>query len=62
MLTVVETSAFARRAEKPLSTEQHEELLFQPSIRKPEPRFRARAGCERCAMRREAKGNPAECG
>jgi hypothetical protein len=28
MLTVVETSAFARRAEKLLSTEEHEELLF----------------------------------
>jgi hypothetical protein len=28
MLTVVETSAFARRAEKLLSTDEHEELLF----------------------------------
>ena len=28
MLTVVETSAFARRAEKLLSIEEHEELLF----------------------------------
>jgi hypothetical protein len=28
MLTVVETSAFARRAEKLLSVEEHEELLF----------------------------------
>lgn len=28
MLTVVETSAFARRAEKLLSMEEHEELLF----------------------------------
>jgi len=28
MLTVVETSAFARRAEKLLSTEEHEELVF----------------------------------
>jgi len=28
MLTVVETSAFARRAEKLLSSEEHEELLF----------------------------------
>ena len=28
MLTVVETSAFARRAQKVLSTEEHEELLF----------------------------------
>jgi hypothetical protein len=28
MLTVVETSAFSRRAEKLLSTEEHEELLF----------------------------------
>jgi hypothetical protein len=28
MLTVVETSAFARRAEKLLSAEEHEELLF----------------------------------
>jgi hypothetical protein len=28
LLTVVETSAFARRAEKLLSTEEHEELLF----------------------------------
>ena len=28
MLTVVETSAFARRAEKLLSIEEHEDLLF----------------------------------
>jgi hypothetical protein len=28
MLTVVETSAFARRAEKLLSIEEHEELVF----------------------------------
>jgi hypothetical protein len=28
MLTVVETSAFARRAEKLLSTEEHEDLIF----------------------------------
>jgi hypothetical protein len=28
MLTVVETSAFARRAEKLLSAEEHEELIF----------------------------------
>lgn len=28
MLTIVETSAFARRAEKLLSIEEHEELLF----------------------------------
>ena len=28
MLTVVETSAFARRAEKLLSTDEHEERLF----------------------------------
>jgi len=28
LLTVVETSAFARRAEKLLSAEEHEELLF----------------------------------
>jgi hypothetical protein len=28
MLTVVETGAFARRAEKLLSAEEHEELLF----------------------------------
>jgi hypothetical protein len=28
MLTVVETSAFARRAEKLLSAEEHEELTF----------------------------------
>jgi hypothetical protein len=28
MLTVVETSAFARRAEKLLTLEEHEELLF----------------------------------
>jgi hypothetical protein len=28
MLTVVETSAFARRAEKLLTPEEHEELLF----------------------------------
>jgi hypothetical protein len=30
MLTVVETSAFARRAEKLLSAEEHEELVFLP--------------------------------
>lgn len=29
MLTVVETSAFARRAEKLLSVDEHEELIFQ---------------------------------
>jgi hypothetical protein len=28
MLTIVETSAFARRAEKLLTTEEHEELLY----------------------------------
>ena len=28
LLTVVETSAFARRAEKLLSSEEHEELVF----------------------------------
>jgi hypothetical protein len=28
MLTIVETSAFARRAEKLLSAEEHEELIF----------------------------------
>ncbi|HWG22209.1 MAG TPA: type II toxin-antitoxin system RelE/ParE family toxin [Terracidiphilus sp.] len=28
MLTVIETNAFARRAEKLLSAEEHEELLF----------------------------------
>jgi hypothetical protein len=28
MLTIIETSAFARRAEKLLSTEEHEELIF----------------------------------
>jgi hypothetical protein len=28
MLTVVETSVFARRAEKLLSIEEHEELIF----------------------------------
>jgi hypothetical protein len=28
MLTVIETSAFVRRAQKLLSTEEHEELLF----------------------------------
>jgi hypothetical protein len=28
MLTIVETSAFARRAEKLLTAEEHEELLF----------------------------------
>jgi hypothetical protein len=32
MLTVVETSAFARRAEKLLSIEEHEELLFNLAI------------------------------
>jgi hypothetical protein len=32
MLTVVETSAFARRAEKLLTTEEHDELLFYMAI------------------------------
>jgi len=32
MLTVVETSAFARRSEKLLSAEEHEELLFYLAI------------------------------
>ena len=32
MLTVVETSAFARRTEKLLSAEEHEELLFYLAI------------------------------
>jgi hypothetical protein len=32
MLTVVETTAFARRAEKLLSTEEHEELIFYPAL------------------------------
>jgi hypothetical protein len=32
MLTVVETSAFARRAQKLLSTEEHEELLFSLAL------------------------------
>jgi hypothetical protein len=32
MLTVVETSAFARRAEKLLSIEEHEELLFSLAL------------------------------
>jgi hypothetical protein len=32
MLTVVETSAFSRRAEKLLSIEEHEELLFYLAI------------------------------
>lgn len=33
MLTIVETSAFARRAEKLLSIEEHEELLFRLAVR-----------------------------
>jgi hypothetical protein len=32
MLTVVETSAFARRAEKLLSIEEHDELLFSLAL------------------------------
>jgi len=32
LLTVVETSAFARRAEKLLSVEEHEELLFNLAL------------------------------
>lgn len=32
MLTVVETSAFARRAEKLLSNEAHEELIFSLAL------------------------------
>ena len=32
MLTVVETSAFARRAEKLLSAEEHEELIFSLAL------------------------------
>ena len=32
MLTVVETSAFARRTEKLLSAEEHEELIFYLAI------------------------------
>jgi hypothetical protein len=32
MLTVVETSAFARRAEKLLSTEEHEELVLHLAL------------------------------
>ena len=32
MLTVVETSAFARRAEKLLSSEEHEELIFHLAL------------------------------
>jgi hypothetical protein len=32
MLTVVETSAFARRAEKLLSVEEHEELIFSLAL------------------------------
>ena len=32
MLTVVETSAFARRAEKLLSIEEHEDLLFYVAL------------------------------
>jgi uncharacterized protein with von Willebrand factor type A (vWA) domain len=63
MLTVVETSAFARRAEKLLSAEEHEELLFYLAlIRSRGMRFRARAECARCDLRRGARENPAECG
>jgi len=32
MLTIVETSAFARRAEKLLSVEEHEELVFNLAL------------------------------
>jgi hypothetical protein len=32
MLTVVETSAFARRAEKLLSTDEHEDLIFHLAL------------------------------
>jgi len=32
MLTVVETSAFARRAEKLLSVDEHEELIFHLAL------------------------------
>ena len=63
MLTVVETSAFARRAEKLLSADEHEELLFfSRFIRYPAMRFRAPAVCARCDLRRGARENPAECG
>ena len=32
MLTIVETSAFARRAEKLLSAEEHDELIFSLAL------------------------------
>ena len=63
MLTIVETSIFARRAEKLLSSEEHEELLsISRFIRCLGMRFRALAECARCDLRRVARGNPAEYG
>jgi hypothetical protein len=63
LLTIVETSAFVRRAEKLLSTEEHEELLFYLALHSLSGmRFRARAECARCDLRRVARGNPADCG
>lgn len=63
LLTVVETSAFARRAEKLLSTEEHEELLFFLALHPQSgDEIPGKAACARCGLRRGAKENPAACG
>ncbi len=63
MLTVVETSAFARRAEKLLSTEEHDELLFFLALHpQSETRFQEPAEFVKCASQHASRENQAGCG
>jgi len=63
MLTVVETSAFARRAEKLLSTEEHEDRIFHLALHPQSgDEIPGIGGVRKMRFTARARGNPVECG
>ena len=63
MLTVVKTSAFARRAEKLLSTEEHEELVFFLALHPQSgDEIPGTGGVRKVRFAARVEGNPAACG
>jgi hypothetical protein len=63
MLTVVETSAFARRVEKLLSTEEPEQLLFFLALHPQSgDEIPGTGGVRKVRYAAQARENRAECG